>query len=267
MARQTARPASPWPALGAYLGLSAAWVGAIELVRHTGLKGSTAWLLQHALPAAAALLAAWLIARHWVRTNPRGLLSLGRPAPAYVLIAVVAALPALGVVGWHAADDPRLLSADAAWLSLKIAINQGLLEEWLARGLLLGGLLLATTQERRALWLSAVAFGVMHMLQFLVPPYTAERLINGVVLVALTTPIGALYAWLTLRARSLWPAVVLHFLTDLPILPQKLGTPNHALIGIGTLGSHVLAALLLYLYVRRQRRTASAPTAAPHGST
>ena len=61
-------------------------------------------------------------------------------------------------------------------------------------------------------------------------------------------------AWLTLRARSLWPAVILHFGTDLLILPQKLGTPRHGWLLLGTAGSFALVAALLYALPRRHAR-------------
>ncbi|MFP6685720.1 MAG: CPBP family intramembrane glutamic endopeptidase [Polyangiaceae bacterium] len=253
MSTEQGQRRSTWPAVSAYLGLSAAWIAMVMLAAHWQPGGTTGWLLRHVVPAALLLAVAWIIARRVAPDEPATLLSLRRPTMPFMAIALLSAVPSLAVVLWHAIGEQWLLTPDAAVLSIKLAFNKGLLEEWLARGLLLDWFVLDGNSQKRAIGLSALMFGVMHMFQYLTPPFTAERLINGVVLVVLTTPMGALYAWLTLRARSLWPAVTLHFLSDLLILPQKLATPNLMLISFGAFGSLLLAALLLHLYLPRQR--------------
>lgn len=59
---------------------------------------------------------------------------------------------------------------------------------------------------------------------------TAAGIANGLVLVAITTPTGYVLARLTVAARSVLPAMLLHFLLDLTILPQMLGHANVGLI-------------------------------------
>jgi membrane protease YdiL (CAAX protease family) len=167
----------------------------------------------------------------------------------------VAGLPALLCLGWHVLDQSAswLLSWKAAALLVRIVLNQAVLEEWLARGLLLGLLLAAGVTDRRALWVSAVAFGLMHLLQFAFPPYDAERAITAAVMVVLTTFMGAVLALLVLRGRSLWPAVLLHLLTDLPILPQKLAKAQPALILLAGVASLILVPLGFWLLGRERR--------------
>ncbi|MFH2006966.1 MAG: CPBP family intramembrane glutamic endopeptidase [bacterium] len=245
-----------------YFVLNVAWIGLIQLGKRSGLGATPTWLLQHLIPPLVIIAVAWVIARRLAVDGAAKLLGLGRPVPAVLVIALVSGLPAVAIVLWHVVDQSWswLLAPKAAALTLKILLNQGVFEEVMARGLLLGWLLLGAgagagaMSARRALWVSSIMFGWMHLLQFLLPPYTAERLINGLALVVLTIPIGAVFAWLTLRARSIWPAIALHFLIDPCILPQKLAHPNHALIIAGSFIPIALAPLLLHLHNRRRDR-------------
>src|SRR5262249_39077112 len=152
------------------------------------------------------------------------LLSLRRPSGRTTALALLAGVPSVLVVAWHGVHSgfERLLSRDAGWLVLRIVLNQALLEEVLARGLLLGLLLRAGVGRRRTVWVSSASFALMHMEQFLLPPVRMEGIVNGLVLLVITLPVGIALAQLTLASRSLAPAIILHLLMDLTILPQKL---------------------------------------------
>jgi len=241
--------------LAIYGGLCAAWIGLIQAIRAMQLPPGLAWpLAQLVLPIGLAALATALVYRLPRPGGVAALLSLGRPAPGTLLIAGVAGLPAVLVLGWHVAvtSGEWLWSPIGALLTLKLLVNQALLEEWLARGMLLGWLVAAGSSNRRAIWLSSAAFALMHMLQYLVPPITTERLLNGLVLVALTLPLGAVLAQLTLRARSIWPAMLLHFAFDLTILPQQLSEPRMLPILLAAIAPMALVPGLLHLSSRRQ---------------
>ena len=186
MTSKSATTPSTAVAWWSYLLLSAVWVGLIQLARRVDTGAEAAWWIEHVLPPG------------WCCWPPRCWLAVWRHKPTAsfwasgVLKPVIGSLP-LWVCSprcwcWcsTAWGRPGLWSGGALRLTAKLALNQGLLEEWLARGLLLGWLLKANSSHRRALWLSSLAFGLMHIIQFLFPPYTPERLINGIVLAALT---------------------------------------------------------------------------------
>ncbi len=177
-------------------------------------------------------------------------LRFGAPSrPLLWLVLAVSLMPA-AVVVWHGArySFAPLASSSAALLLLRVALNQAWLEELQARGYLLGALSRSGAEPTRAVVISALTFGGMHLLQFLIPPITVEGLVSGLVLVVLTVPIGLVFGWLTLRAGSIWPAVVLHMFVDSTILCQKLlPTFSYALIVVGTYLPVLILALVLFL--------------------
>lgn len=255
-AAETARRAPSVPAaLGIYAGLCVCWIALIQAIRAAGLPPRLGWITaQLVLPVVLAGVGAALVHRLPRTGSFASAMRLGRPARGTMTIAIVAGLPALLVLLWHVeiGVDGWLWSSRGGMLALKLLVNQALLEEWLARGMLLGWLVAAGQTHRKAIWASAAAFALMHMLQYLVPPITPARLLNGVVLIAFTLPLGAVLAQLTLRARSIWPAVVLHFATDLTILPQQLSEPRMMLVLLGALAPIGLVPLLLMLATRRR---------------
>jgi membrane protease YdiL (CAAX protease family) len=205
-----------------YLGLSLAWIVLHDLPKWLGLGGELQfWLGRVANPVLMTAVVLGL-ARHW--GPPARLLSFRKPAPRFIVLAAIAGLPSVLFTVWCGATQSfaPLLTAEAGRLIARMVLNQAWLEELLARGLLLGVLLAAGLGARRVVVLGGTAFGLMHLIQFLMPPITVEGLLNGLVLVALTGLMGIAWAWLTLRSGSIWPAVLLHFLTDLQVLPQKL---------------------------------------------
>jgi len=230
------------------------WVGLSVGARQMQTSPPLAWILCNLLPAGLALL----ITVVWLRRQYPGVgLSLGfflaRPSARVLWLALVAGIPATALVGWWAITQPgfKVLSIQVLLLTIKLLLNQAMLEEWLSCGFLLGGLVASGVASRRAIWISAVAFAFMHLLQYSFPPYNAERFITGFVLVVVTLPLGLVTAYITLGARSIWPAVLLHFLVDLTILPQKQGVGHQGAI---LLAGVVIPAVLVWIWSWRERR-------------
>jgi membrane protease YdiL (CAAX protease family) len=88
-----------------------------------------------------------------------------------------------------------------------------LMEELLFRGLVLTAMLLAWGHTRQgvagSVVLSSLLFGTTHLINLLVRP--AGVVIFQAIVVSLP---GILYGALVLRTRSLWPAIVVHWLTN-----------------------------------------------------
>ncbi len=152
-----------------------------------------------------ALLAALFIAALLIWSEKSGLrraLGLCRPrVPArrvlwYVPLAAVAACNLLG--GFRHVSWPETAIAAAAMLCA------GVLEEILFRGLLLGALL--PRGPRRAVWLSALAFGLGHALNLLGGAGTGETAAQIVCACA----VGVMLALLALRCGSILPGAAMH---------------------------------------------------------
>ena len=83
----------------------------------------------------------------------------------------------------------------------------------MVRGLVLVAMLLAWSQTRRGLVksvvLSSMFFGFQHLCNLMVRP-------PGVVLfkAVVVSLLGILYGALLLKSRSLWPVIVIHWLTN-----------------------------------------------------
>jgi membrane protease YdiL (CAAX protease family) len=243
-----------------YAGANALLVVAGKVPGQVGLSPELAFWVGRILAPVALGGIAVVVAR--AIGIPFSLLGFRRGTPAGTWwVAVFAGLPAVGVVLWHGATqgfDP-LLSPQASSLALRVGVQQAWFEELLARGLLLAALTTAGLSERRCIWISAIAFGFMHLLQYFYPPVTLEGLANGVVLVVLTIPIGAALSLLALRAGSIWPGVLLHWLMDLPILTQTLHRPSMPLILLAALSPPLV---ILGWWLRARRSGGSGPASA-----
>lgn len=149
----------------------------------------------------AALLAAALLC--WSdRSGLRRALGLCRPRGGrrvlwYVPLAAVAAC---NLIGWRGYPAPAWETAFAAAAMLLA----GLLEELLFRGLLLGAL--GRMGPRRAVWLSAIAFGLGHLLNLLGGADAWETATQGICAVA----VGVMLALLALRCGSILPGALMH---------------------------------------------------------
>jgi len=113
-----------------------------------------------------------------------------------------------------------------AFANLVYAFSTSLVEEIMVRGLVLVAMILAwgsTKQGQvKAILLSSVLFGLFHLINLMVRP-------AGVVLLQaliLTLP-GILYAALTLAYRTLWPAILLHWLGNASINISLIGVKNY----------------------------------------
>lgn len=235
-----------------YFALTSASVGIDRALTSSEPLGSGRWWLgKVALPLGMSVLV-WALARR--RGSPRDVLLLRPPPPHHLALALAAGAPACLVVLGHGVTQgfSTLHSESAGLLVLRIALDQAWLEEWMARGFLLGGLLAAGQSAQRAIWVSAACFALMHLEQFLWPPLSVEGLVNGVVLVVLTLPMGWALGWLAARSRSVAPSVLLHFLVDLMILPQKLQQANTAAILAAGLTSVLIVALASRLRMFRR---------------
>jgi sodium transport system permease protein len=87
------------------------------------------------------------------------------------------------------------------WLLLLVAVVPAICEEVLFRGVFLSGIRRRMT-PMRAILLNGIVFGAFH-----VPSATVYRLLPSAVL-------GMLLAWVVLRTRSIWPAMVMHFVNN-----------------------------------------------------
>ena len=237
-----ARGSVRFVAVALYFVLSALAVWGDRALYDRAHPTPSAWLTAKVALPIALTLVALLAARRAGLGRER--LGLGRGRTAGYAIALLAGIAPVAVVIGHGVSQgfAPLLGRESALLVLRIALNQAWFEELAARGLLLGLLLERGSAARRAVWVSSGCFALMHVLQFLWPPLSVEGLLNGLVLVLLTLPVGYALARLTLAAGSIWPAVLLHLLLDLTILPQKL---QHASALAIILASVVSVAIVL----------------------
>ena len=167
---------------------------------------ATLWLL---LPAGALVAARGTAGR--AREPLLTTLGLRAPAPWHALAGLLAAPPlvqlAMRWIQWQQEVLPLpsrlgdaaglaedLTSLHPAALFLALALSPGLCEELFFRGAVLSGLRRDLPAWRVVLW-QALLFGAVHA--------SLHRFVP-------TAFLGALLAALTLRCRSLWPAVLLH---------------------------------------------------------
>jgi sodium transport system permease protein len=109
------------------------------------------------------------------------------------------------------------------WLLVLVAVTPAICEEVLFRGVFLSGIRSRLT-PLRAIVLNGIVFGAFH-----VPFATVYRLLPSTIL-------GMLLAWVVLRTRSLWPAVLMHFanngsiviLASSPWILERFSDPNQA---------------------------------------
>ena len=209
--------------------------GRLQAVSLTWGLGITLWVLAPAL--------AVLSARGTARRAGEGLasvLGLGRPAPHH-LVGAVLVVPALvlGMVElleWQrrllplpthmSLGEIEQLSAGALFFLL--ALSPGFFEELLFRGAILSGLRKDLRPRRVVLW-QALLFGAVHASIYRFVP---------------TALLGGVLAAITLRARCIWPAVLLHVTYDallvlerVPLVRERAGLS----VGLGLLGAMLLA--------------------------
>lgn len=85
-----------------------------------------------------------------------------------------------------------------------------LIEEFFFRGILLR-VLIYRYNNKIAIMISSILFGLWHAKNwpFLSPDFLAyQMLYTGLI-------IGPLFGWITIRTRSIWPAIILHYIHNL----------------------------------------------------
>lgn len=118
-------------------------------------------------------------------------------------------------------QNPQLATAN-----LSFAFSTSLVEETMYRALVLVAMILVWGNTKggqvKAILLSSLFFGLMHMFNLITRPV-------GVVLfqaIVVTLP-GILYAALVLTSRSLWTAIILHWLTNAAVNIKLIGYENY----------------------------------------
>lgn len=120
-----------------------------------------------------------------------------------------------------ASPNPPLATANLVY-----GFSTALIEETMVRGLVLIAMLMAWGSTKggqlKAILLSSTLFGLVHLFNLMVRP-------AGVVLMQaliLTLP-GIFYAALVLDTRSLWPAIVIHWLGNAAVNIKLIGVENY----------------------------------------
>lgn len=152
------------------------------------------------------LAGAFLLLGYGRRRVEIGLVAPAAVRPALVPSLAVALLLALALAG--GLPEPTIL----ALLVVNTAFV-GISEELMFRGVLLGALL-DRTSVRRAVALSALAFGTVHSLNGLITGEIGSALVQSLIAIGM----GCWAASLRLRTGSLFVPIVLHALWDLALL-------------------------------------------------
>jgi hypothetical protein len=150
-------------------------------------------------------------------------------------------LPALALILiWMLAESTGLPEGQAFWFILINTLLVGISEELMFRGILFHGAA-SKFDWRRAVWITALVFGLIHALNGLI---TGE--IGAAVFQALMA--GLFGVWtvaLRLRLNTIIPLMILHWLWDFGIF--SLSAPG-GVTTIFSIGLPILFAIILFLY-------------------
>ncbi|MEE9378352.1 MAG: type II CAAX endopeptidase family protein [Candidatus Lokiarchaeia archaeon] len=113
------------------------------------------------------------------------------------------------IYGQYIFDTSRILPPQSYWL---LNINAGLFEEIMFRGIILT-LLLAYYSEKKALYISAVVFGVIHFANLL-HEFNYEYFIFTMAQVIWAIGMGLFWGYLVIKTNSLIPSIILHYLSN-----------------------------------------------------
>jgi len=104
-------------------------------------------------------------------------------------------------------------------------LSTGLFEETAFRGVILSAMLLAWGSTKRGILkcflISSLLFGMMHLINLL-----SRDMLPSISNAVYTCFTGALFAGVTLRCRSIWPAVLLHGMCNALLSLNRLGAPR-----------------------------------------
>jgi membrane protease YdiL (CAAX protease family) len=113
-----------------------------------------------------------------------------------------------------------------AWSILTLQLGTSLVEETMIRGLVISAMLIAWGNTKsgqiKTLILSSLYFGMIHLFNLIIRP-------PGVVLLQaliLSLP-GLLYAALVMKFNTLWPGIVMHWLTNAAVNIKLIGVGNY----------------------------------------
>ncbi|WP_189488096.1 CPBP family intramembrane glutamic endopeptidase [Asticcacaulis endophyticus] len=128
-----------------------------------------------------------------------------------------------------------------------VAINTalvGISEEVMCRGILLRGFLTRLTIWP-AIWLSCLAFGLMHVLNVFITGQFIEAVIQATA--AFMTGVG--YMAVRIRTRSLYPMIIIHALWDFLVFMLATGSPPpDGAAAVSAVFAPVLLTLPMFLY-------------------
>lgn len=166
----------------------------------------------------------WIISRFgWLRSA--GFRQLGKPQTwlaVFLMLIYLVALEVYAFTGDFTYPLPDLTMAAATLLD---HLGTGLVEETMVRGLVLVAMVLVWGESKKglvkAILLSSVFFGVIHLANVIVNP------VGTVVMQAIVVSLpGILYAALTLAFRSIWPAILIHWLTNAAVNIKLIALPD-----------------------------------------
>jgi len=191
----------------------------------------------------------------WLR--PAGFRSLGRWQAWMMMIAASVfelALTIFVINGHFAWGNLTNLADPPAYLLV------GLFEEIAFRGLILYAFLRSWDDERfgvlKSVLVSSVIFGLGHLATVM----TGNTLPGAVSQAASTTISGILYAALVLYGRSIWPAVIGHFLVDAIGYGNLMYVPDYTQANLSILMIQVPFLLLGLYLISRSPRQADYPS-------
>lgn len=179
----------------------------------------------------------------WLR--PAGFLSLGKRQAWLIMVAasvIELALTISAINGNFAWRNLTSLADPPAYMLV------GLFEEFAFRGLILYAFLRSWEDKHfgvlKAVLISSIIFGIGHLATVM----TGNTLPGAIFQAASTTISGILYAALVLYGRSIWPAVIGHFLVDSIGYGNLTYVPDYTQANLSILLIQA-SFLLLWLYL------------------
>lgn len=135
-------------------------------------------------------------------------------SPAFQVIAIAILFVTTILMGYIEYQKTGLLQGYPLSISI---IFVPIYEEIIFRGIILGTLI-KNTSKIKAIIISSLLFGLWHLknIFFLEP----EQLIHQIGYTTLF--FGPIMAYITLRAKTIWPAVILHYLNNLIVASALL---------------------------------------------
>lgn len=130
-----------------------------------------------------------------------------------VVLLILTYLVTVGFYYWTWRVDGTFFGLAPSWHLIFVPFY----EEFIFRGFLLGAFY-ERYGKGLAIAVSSLLFGLWHLKNFAI---LDSSIVLQQVLYA-TFIIGPLFAWLTLRYRTLWPAVMLHVVNNIVLAPLSL---------------------------------------------